>query len=217
MGLSTADEYRVSLDDGRVLWYRGRRIPDILAEPDLRVAVDHAALDYEVGHDPAYHDLAVAKDPDTGEDFSAYYRSRARATTCWRGSRLIETVTGARRHDGHADQGDRHRRAVRPAARARGRSTRAGPGVLRALPRRDLAVGGRRRPTSRAIARWRPHAQPDPDHYLHVVDERADGIVVRGAKCHTQHQRQRPRDHRAADAGDGSRRRRLRGVVRRRR
>jgi aromatic ring hydroxylase len=52
MGLSTADEYRASLDDGRVLWYRGQRVPDILAVPDLRVAVDHAALDYEVGHDP---------------------------------------------------------------------------------------------------------------------------------------------------------------------
>jgi len=30
-----------------------------------------------------------------------------------------------------------------------------------------------------------PHAQPDPDHYVHVVEERADGIVVRGAKAHT--------------------------------
>src|SRR4029079_3477761 len=30
MGLCTADEYRASLDDGRVLWYRGRRVPDIL-------------------------------------------------------------------------------------------------------------------------------------------------------------------------------------------
>ena len=29
-----------------------------------------------------------------------------------------------------------------------------------------------------------PHKQPDPDHYLHVVEERGDGIVVRGAKAH---------------------------------
>ncbi|MBW2368736.1 MAG: 4-hydroxyphenylacetate 3-hydroxylase family protein [Deltaproteobacteria bacterium] len=29
-----------------------------------------------------------------------------------------------------------------------------------------------------------PHKQPDPDHFLHVVEERADGIVVRGAKAH---------------------------------
>ena len=30
----------------------------------------------------------------------------------------------------------------------------------------------------------RPHQQADPDLYLHVVEKRADGIVVRGAKAH---------------------------------
>ena len=30
-----------------------------------------------------------------------------------------------------------------------------------------------------------PHEQPDPDHYLRIVHETADGIVVRGAKAHT--------------------------------
>jgi len=29
-----------------------------------------------------------------------------------------------------------------------------------------------------------PHKQPDPDHYLHVVKENKDGIVVKGAKAH---------------------------------
>ena len=29
-----------------------------------------------------------------------------------------------------------------------------------------------------------PHKQPDPDLYLHVVEDREDGIVVRGAKAH---------------------------------
>jgi 4-hydroxybutyryl-CoA dehydratase/vinylacetyl-CoA-Delta-isomerase len=29
-----------------------------------------------------------------------------------------------------------------------------------------------------------PHKQPDPDHYLHVVEEKEDGIVVKGAKAH---------------------------------
>ena len=29
-----------------------------------------------------------------------------------------------------------------------------------------------------------PHRQPDPDHFLHVVEERKDGIIVRGAKAH---------------------------------
>ena len=29
-----------------------------------------------------------------------------------------------------------------------------------------------------------PHKQPDPDNYLHVVQEKKDGIIVRGAKAH---------------------------------
>jgi 4-hydroxybutyryl-CoA dehydratase/vinylacetyl-CoA-Delta-isomerase len=29
-----------------------------------------------------------------------------------------------------------------------------------------------------------PHKQPDPDMFMHVVEEREDGIVVRGAKAH---------------------------------
>jgi len=29
-----------------------------------------------------------------------------------------------------------------------------------------------------------PHQQHDPDRYLRVVEEREDGIVVRGAKAH---------------------------------
>ncbi len=29
-----------------------------------------------------------------------------------------------------------------------------------------------------------PHAQADPDMFLHIVEKREDGIVVRGAKCH---------------------------------
>ena len=45
MALRTADEYRESLRDGRVLWYRGKRIDDALSEPDLRVAVDHSAYE----------------------------------------------------------------------------------------------------------------------------------------------------------------------------
>lgn len=33
--------------------------------------------------------------------------------------------------------------------------------------------------------RLRPAEQPNPDSYLHVVERRADGIVVRGSKMHT--------------------------------
>ena len=59
MGLRTADEYRASLRDGRTLWYRGKRVDDIVTEPDLRVAVDNACIDFEMTHDDAHRELAV--------------------------------------------------------------------------------------------------------------------------------------------------------------
>jgi len=38
---------------------------------------------------------------------------------------------------------------------------------------------------SKGDRRFRPAEQPDPDQYVHVVQEKKDGIVVRGAKLHT--------------------------------
>jgi 4-hydroxybutyryl-CoA dehydratase/vinylacetyl-CoA-Delta-isomerase len=182
--LLTADEYRASLQDGRTLWYRGRRIPDILSEPDLRVAVDHAALDYEVGHDPRYRDLAVAKDPDTGSEYSAYYAIPHSPEDLLERARLIETVTGL---------GGTLVTLVKEIG------SDALFGLLRVLDGEPLARAQtfyehcRDHDLSVAVAQTDvkgdrsllPHAQADPDLYVHVVDERPDGIVVRGAKCHT--------------------------------
>ena len=143
MGLSTADQYRASLRDGRTLWYRGRRVPDILEEPDLRVAVDHAALDYEIGHDPLYRDLAVAKDPDTGCEHSAYYAIPHSADDLLARSRLIETVTGL---------GGTMVTLVKEIGSdalfgllrvLEGEARRAGRHLLRALPRRRSVGRGR--------------------------------------------------------------------------
>ncbi|MHA1659961.1 MAG: 4-hydroxyphenylacetate 3-hydroxylase family protein [Promethearchaeota archaeon] len=47
----------------------------------------------------------------------------------------------------------------------------------------DLMVGGAMT-DSKGDRGKRPNNQPDPDAYLHVVDESDDGILVRGAKIH---------------------------------
>jgi 4-hydroxybutyryl-CoA dehydratase / vinylacetyl-CoA-Delta-isomerase len=184
MGLTTADEYRASLHDGRVLWYRGQRVPDIRAVPDLRVAVDHAALDYEVGHDPLYRDLAVAKDPDTGEEYSAYYALPHTSDDLIARSRLIETVTGlggtmvtlVKEIGSDALFGLLRVLEGEPLARAQAFYEHCRSADLSVAVAQTDVKGDRSLP---------PHAQPDPDHYVHVVEERSDGIVVRGAKCHT--------------------------------
>ena len=94
MGLLSADAYRASLRDGRTVYYGGRRVADVTAEPELRVAIDHAALDYEMAEDPEQRDLAVVKDPETGEEISAYYLIPRTAEDLLARSRLIEHGTG---------------------------------------------------------------------------------------------------------------------------
>jgi 4-hydroxybutyryl-CoA dehydratase/vinylacetyl-CoA-Delta-isomerase len=183
MALRTADEYRESLRDGRVLWYRGKRIDDALSEPDLRVAVDHSAVDFEIGHDPAYRDIAVVEDADTREQYSAYYRIPRSTDDLLARMRLIETTTALggtliSLKDVGTDalfalqtvlQGVEHDRLMAFYERCRAE---------------DLAVAVAQTDVKGDRSKA-PHEQADPDMYLRVVDESDEGIVVRGAKAHT--------------------------------
>jgi aromatic ring hydroxylase len=184
MALMSASQYVASLRDGRAVWYQGTRVPDVTADADLRVAIDHAALDYEVAHDPRHRDLAVAEDPDCGDEYSAFYRVPRSVDDLLARSELIEVVTALGGtlvtlvKEIGSDALFALERSLRGEARDRARS------YHRHCRERDLAVAVAQTDVKgdRSLA---PHAQPDPDHYVHVVDERTDGIVVRGAKCHT--------------------------------
>lgn len=70
MGVRTADEYRNGLHDGRRVFYRGERVADVVAHPELVPAVDHSSHCFSIsGERP---DLAVRKSAELG-DYSAFY------------------------------------------------------------------------------------------------------------------------------------------------
>ncbi len=179
--LRTPDEYRSGLTDSRRVHYRGRRV-DVLAEPELRVAVDHAALDFAVAHDPSHREIAVTE--IDGEECSAYFTLPRSSDDLLRRSRLIETVTGLGgtmvtlvKEIGsdalfallRVLDGEGYERAVTFWRNCRDHD------VAIAVAQTDVK-GARSLP---------PHRQPDPDHYVRVVGESHEGIVVRGAKTHT--------------------------------
>ncbi len=182
MALRSADEYRSGLQDGRRLWYRGQRVPDILAEPELRIGVDQACLDFEFAHDPANSALAVATDEDG--DYSAFYKVPRTPEDLQARSDLIAAVTGVGgtivtliKEIGSDAlfallrklEGDDRDKALALWQRCR-------DGDLAVAVAQTDVKGDRSLP---------PHQQPDLDHYVRIVDEGPDGIVVRGAKCHT--------------------------------
>ena len=182
--LRTPEAFLESLRDGRSVFYRGRRIDDVTAEPDLRVAADLAALDFELAEDPEHAAVLLAKDPDSGEQIPVLYRVPRSVADLLARMAAIELTTqkGAGippliKEIGtdalfallRVTDGEFHERA-----QAFYEQCRDG----------DLAVAVAQTDVKgdRSLS---PHAQPDPDLYLHVVSESADGIVVRGAKMHT--------------------------------
>ncbi|MBI2001870.1 MAG: hypothetical protein HYS69_11910, partial [candidate division NC10 bacterium] len=46
MPLRTPEQYRASLKDGRTVYYKGERVPDVTENPVIQVAIEHASIDY---------------------------------------------------------------------------------------------------------------------------------------------------------------------------
>ena len=72
MGLRTPEQYKSSLRDGRAVYFRGEKVADVTTHPVIGIAVEHAALDYQMAEDPKYRDLAVVK--EGGDEYSRYYQ-----------------------------------------------------------------------------------------------------------------------------------------------
>ena len=59
MPLRTAEQYKESLRDNRVVYFRGRRVDDVTTHPVIGLAVRHASIDYEI----ALEDPVVLTEP----------------------------------------------------------------------------------------------------------------------------------------------------------
>lgn len=191
MGLRTPQEYKASLQDDRVVYYKGERVKDVTTHPTLRVAVEHASIDYRMAEDARYRDLAVVSDAHMGEPISRYYHLPRNSGDLLLRSQLIETATRLGRtlvvlikeigsdalfalHMVARHMDDHLHTDYLPRVRA----------FYQHCASRDLAVAVAQTDVKgdRSLP---PAAQAHPDYYLRIVDERADGIVVRGAKVHT--------------------------------
>lgn len=183
MPLRTASQYIEGLRDGRRVVYQGKTVDDVTVEPDLRVAVDHAAADFDLGDDPQHRRLAVFDHPEWGET-SAYYRTPTSAQDLLDRSQLIEAATTVGGtlvlliKEIGSDAIFALERLCEGEERERVHEfhARCATGDLAVCVAQTDVKG------DRSLG---PTEQVDPDLYLHVVGESADGLVVRGAKCHT--------------------------------
>ncbi len=190
MGLRSADEYKASLRDGRVVYYRGELVPDVTTHPHLGIAVNHASIDYQIAEDPDYRDLATVKTPG-GELISRYYHIPRNADDLLKRSRLIETTT---RRGGTLvilikEIGTDAMFALQLIARET--DQKFGTQYFRRV--KDFFENCRAYDFAVAVAQTDvkgdrslgPLGQEHPDYYVHIVGENSEGIIVRGAKVHT--------------------------------
>jgi aromatic ring hydroxylase len=171
------------------VFFRGERVDDVTRHPVMGVAVQHASIDYQLAEDPAHRDLTVVSD-QTGE-YSRYYQIPRTSDDLLARSALIEHATAA---------------GGTLVVLIKEIGTDALFGLMRVAPSLDAKYGSayeqrvvdfyhhcRSNDLAVAVAQTDvkgdrllgPAAQRDPDLYVRIVERRADGIVVRGAKAHT--------------------------------
>src|SRR3712207_9410769 len=91
MALRTSDDFRAGLSDARRIVYRGAEVDDVVAEPELRTAVDHSAICFDISFDDEHRELAV--DAADGEQYSAYFRVPRSSADLEHRGRLIEAMS----------------------------------------------------------------------------------------------------------------------------
>ena len=190
LAIITPEQYIESLKDGRVVYCEGERVEDATQHPILKICRDWVAMDYVLQQDPRYQDLVTEKNEE-GELVSfALMPQRSRedllrlreivqlwARVCFGkppGAKFVAkdglnalTVVSQRvdrKHGTHyAERVEAYRKHLQKND------------IAFAMGMTDVKGDRRLRPSQQQL-----HL----DYYVRIVEERRDGIVVRGAKAH---------------------------------
>ncbi len=187
MTLRTAEQYKEGLRDNRKVYILGEQVTDVTRDPYIKVGVETAACEFLMSHDPEYKNIAVMKDPETGEEVSSYFtvpdypefaaeRYELIKASCYYsgfvlpfvkdvGADIINALTVVAALSGEKKYAERINEYRWYCAR------------------NDLAMAGVVTDVKGDRSKS-PHKQKVSDYYLKVVDETEAEIVVSGAKAH---------------------------------
>ena len=166
----------------------GEKIENPVDDPILRPSLNSVKATYDLAGNPEYEELMTTKSPYTGEivnRFTHIHESTADLVKKVKMQRLCGQKTAAcfQRCVG-MDAFNAVYSTTFETDEAHGTNYHENfLSFLKYVQEKDLTVDGAMTDPKgdRSLA---PHAQADPDLYLHVVERRPDGIVVRGAKAH---------------------------------
>ena len=170
------------------VYYRGEKLEDPFGHPAILPHVRTAAVTYDLAWEEKHADLMTAVSTLTGERVSRFTH------LFWSAEDLIKKIAMLRLIG--QETGTCFQRCVGLDAinaiwsvtfeidKAKGTDYHARfRNYLERLQREDRMAAGAMTDVKgdRSLPPWQ---QPDPDMYVHVVERRPDGIVIRGAKTH---------------------------------
>ncbi len=189
MALKTAQQYLDDLRSRNIeLYMFGEKVENYVDNPIIRPSINSVAMTYKLALDPEYEDIMTATSNLTGQKinrFTHLHQSTEDLIKKVKMQRLMGQKTGScfQRCVGmdafnavysttyEIDQAygtEYHQRFVK---------------FLEYVQENDMVVDGCMT-DARGDRSKSPAQQPDPDAYLHVVERREDGLVVRGCKLH---------------------------------
>ena len=187
--LMTAEQYEESLRTlDLVVYMFGKKVDNVVDNPIIRPSMNAVAATYDFAHKPEYEDLMVATSHITGKKINRFchiHQSTEDLVKKTKMGRLLGSKTGCC-----------FQRCVgMDAMNALSMTTFDIDGkygtsynknflkFLEYVQENDLTCDGAMT-DPKGDRSLPPHKQADPDMFMHVVEERPDGIVVRGAKAH---------------------------------
>ena len=187
--LMTGAEYIESLRKMKTRVYMfGEEVKDWVDHPIIRPSINCVAVTYDLAHDPEYADLMTAKSNLTGETinrFSHLHQSAEDLKKKVKMQRLCgqKTASCFQRCVG-MDAFNAVFSTTYETDKKYGTNYHENfKNFLKMVQTNDYVVDGAMTDPKgdRGLA---PSAQKDPDLFVHIVERREDGIVVRGAKAH---------------------------------
>jgi len=171
-----------------VIYCNGRRIQSVVDDPMTRPHVNAAAMTYELAHDPAYEDLMTVASSLTGKKinrFTHLHQSTDDLVKKVKMLRMIGQKTGTcfQRCVGFDALNSTFIVTAKIDRECGTDYHRRFTAYMEYVQDNDLMIAGSMTDV-KGDRNKKPGQQADPDLFVHIVEKRADGIVVRGAKAH---------------------------------
>jgi 4-hydroxybutyryl-CoA dehydratase/vinylacetyl-CoA-Delta-isomerase len=189
MKLKNGAEYIESLRELHpTIYYKGKRIKDVTRHPATAPHVRSAAMTYALASDEQYKELATATSHLTGRTISRFTHVHQNVEDLIKKVKLLrvlgqKTGTCFQRCVGF-DGINAVYSVAYEADQKYGTDylERFKKWLIRIQDENLMVVGAMTDP--KGDRSKTPAEQPDPDQYVHVVERRDDGVVIRGAKLH---------------------------------